>query len=107
MSPRNPRFWYLDGHTPIGTEDIGVWSAATDGERPRVAKDTIGRVYISTVFLGIDHAFGGGPPLLFETMVFRGPMDGWQWRYSTWDEAEAGHKRVAEAVRAGVVVDYP
>lgn len=26
---------------------------------------------VSTVFLGIDHNFDGGPPLLFETMVFR------------------------------------
>lgn len=26
---------------------------------------------VSTVFLGIDHNWGEGPPLLFETMVFR------------------------------------
>lgn len=39
----------------------------------RVVKQEVvlfGRV-VSTVFLGIDHSFGFGPPLLFETMVFR------------------------------------
>lgn len=27
--------------------------------------------WVSTIFLGLDHSFGPGPPLLFETMVFR------------------------------------
>jgi hypothetical protein len=48
---------------------------------------------VSTVFLGLDHSFGDGPPLWFETMVF--PVDSYteedMERYSTWDEAEAGH----------------
>ncbi|MDX1247536.1 hypothetical protein GHK05_20720 [Sinorhizobium meliloti] len=48
---------------------------------------------VSTVFLGLDHQFGRGPPLLFETMAFRkGGGDCEQCeRYSTWDDAEAGH----------------
>ena len=34
-------------------------------------------VFISTVFLGIDHNFNlEGPPLLFETMIFGGIKDG-------------------------------
>jgi hypothetical protein len=33
----------------------------------------------------------GARPLLFETMVFGGPLDGEQTRYSTWDEAKSGH----------------
>lgn len=39
-------------------------------------------VLVSTVFLEIDHSFLG-PPLLFETMVFRGRCDGYQRRYHT------------------------
>jgi hypothetical protein len=31
---------------------------------------------ISTVLLGLDHAYGGGPPVIFETMVFT--------RWMTW-----------------------
>ena len=52
------------------------------------------------MFLGLDHSFGGGAPLLFETMVFGGPLDGEQERYSTWNEAEAGHKLMVERVQA-------
>lgn len=52
--------------------------------------------FVSTVFLGIDHQFGHGPPLLFETMIFElgalGALD-YQERYSTLSEAMAGHER--------------
>lgn len=50
--------------------------------------------WISTVWLGIDHRYGDGPPLIFETMVFT--ADG-EWgeldmqRYSTEEAARAGH----------------
>lgn len=60
---------------------------------------------VSTVFLAIDHSFGTGPPLLFETMVFLNetrPYDkgGYQNRYTTWAEAEKGHAEVvAELTR--------
>jgi hypothetical protein len=35
---------------------------------------------------------------LFETMVFGGPLNGEMDRYATWDEAEAGHKAMLDAV---------
>ena len=43
------------------------------------------------MFLGLDHSWGG-KPLLFETMVFRNRSGEEMDRYSTWDEAEAGHQ---------------
>ena len=54
--------------------------------------------WVSTVWLGLDHGFGmGGPPLIFETMIFgdHGVSDHGQWRYSTEQAARQGH---AEAV---------
>src|SRR3990167_5954569 len=54
---------------------------------------------VSTVFLGLDHQWGDGPPLIFETMVFGGPLDQETERYSTWEEAEAGHAQMVERVR--------
>lgn len=49
-------------------------------------------VWVSTVWLGIDHSFGTpGPPIIFETMIFGGPHDQEQWRYSTEAAALAGH----------------
>lgn len=68
-----------------------------------VGNDTIGDVEVSTVFLGIDHSFGSGPPLLFETMVFGGELDQEQERYSTEAEAAAGHRAMVERVRASSV----
>lgn len=48
-------------------------------------------IVISTVFLGIDHGFGGTPKW-FETMVFAGSWtDRECHRYATYDEAVAGH----------------
>lgn len=48
---------------------------------------------VSTVFLGLAHGYHNGKPLLFETLVF-GPNQVEQGsRYSTWDEAVAGHAR--------------
>jgi hypothetical protein len=92
--------WYyrLEGETPvpIGFEEWMAWSKANPGPQ-RVAQDQIGKTYwVSTVFLGIDHGFGEGPPRLFETMVFRGgeTVDGA--RYSTWEEAEAGHRKLVQ-----------
>lgn len=54
--------------------------------------------FVSTVWLrGLDHAFGVGPPILFETMVFVPGKVGREYdcaRYSTEEEAVAGHKEM-------------
>lgn len=55
-------------------------------------------VFVSTVFLGMDHGWDRGrpdyQPVLFETMVFGLPdEDEYQERYSTVEEALAGHDR--------------
>jgi hypothetical protein len=50
----------------------------------------LGRV--STVWLGLDHGFGSGPPVIFETMVFGGPLDQEMERYCTWESAVTGHE---------------
>ena len=49
---------------------------------------------ISTIFLGLDHQFDDGPPLIFETMIF--PNEIYCERYTTWDEAVAGHAKAKE-----------
>jgi hypothetical protein len=54
---------------------------------------------VSTVFLGVDHSFGEGPPLIFETLVFGGPLDQEMERYSTMEQALAGHEAMVERVR--------
>ncbi len=64
-------------------------------ELRRVGFDSLSNgLEISTVWMGLDHNFGGGRPLIFETMVFangRG-SDFNMARYSTLEEARLGHK---------------
>lgn len=58
-----------------------------------VAQTHLGRLgYVSTVFLGLNHAWDDGPPLLFETLVFGGPLDETMERYTTEEQARIGHE---------------
>lgn len=59
-----------------------------------VFQDQMSRgVVVSTVFLGLDHNFfGDGPPILWETMIFNGPFDGYQRRYRSRLDALVGHQ---------------
>ncbi len=70
----------------------------SDPSKRIVARSTLSVSEVSTVFLGMDHSFMEGPPLLFETMVFGGKHDGYMERYCTWEEAQAGHDRVCYMV---------
>ena len=71
-----------------------------------VATTNVGEYRVSTIFLALDHSFGGkGPPILYETMVFCLVADDWNdlyvCRYATREEATKDHDRVVEALRAG------
>jgi hypothetical protein len=58
---------------------------------------------VSTVFLGLDHQWHAhGPPLLYETMVFRDGSGDDCVRYSTREEALAGHNKVVAECRASL-----
>lgn len=55
--------------------------------------------WVSTVWLGLDHGFGGRRRLIFETMVFSSKRRGHdldQERYGTELEAIAGHNAMVE-----------
>jgi len=83
----------LDGQTPVECPDLIEWGQWMQTADRHVAKTKINDdVKVSTVFLGLDHSFGHGPPLLFETMIFGGEHDQYQERFETWEQAEAGHK---------------
>ena len=62
---------------------------------------------ISTVFLCIDHDFtGNGPPVLFETMVFKDGREVTDYptrRYSTYGEAHKGHWDIVDIVKNDLV----
>jgi len=75
----------------------------------RVAESLISGFWISTVFLGLDHSWGEGPPICFETMIFdhsmRKSTERSSWmeqygnRYSSGNEARESHKRLDKLSR--------
>ena len=77
----------------------------------RVASTYCDNVWVSTVWLGLDHRYGKGLPLIFEAMIFpsqpherlmeltgerRNYSEIDAARYSTESEALAGHQRFVE-----------
>jgi hypothetical protein len=92
-------FYILEGHETREVKNLIEWAVQIEGMNRGVAEDTIGGARISTIFLGLNHALENGKPLLFETMVFGGQFDQEMERYSTWEEAEAGHKIMVERVK--------
>jgi len=92
----------LDGHTSVEVADILEWAMwyENSGAERQVAVTHIGDVLVSTVFLGLDHNFCGGAPILFETMVFGGLHDQLQERCATWEEAEKMHEATVQLVKA-------
>ena len=94
-----PLYYILIGRTPMAV-DVMTWAMQFQDANRQIGDDMVGNVRVSTVFLGLNHNFRDGEPLLFETLIFGGPLDGEMWRYSTYDQAERGH---AEAVTAAKI----
>jgi hypothetical protein len=92
---------YYDQHGEPITRD--EWIAFKFGilDYHVVRRSEIGEdIEISTVWLGLDHQHGDGAPLIFETRVFGGDCAGDTYRYSTLDEATAGHESIVAQLSA-------
>jgi hypothetical protein len=98
-----PRYYAMNGRPMTQME----WARAFEHDR-HISLDYIrlrGHMYrVSTVWLGLDHNFWpGGPPLIFETIVFEdddmGGFENLMNRYSTLAEAERGHRMFVRAVK--------
>jgi len=97
------RYYILDaGNQPVRERDPIAWARWMHQTNRAVARTQVGKLNVSTIFLGLDHRFlDDGPPILFETMVF-GSDDDMMRRYCTWDDAEAGHNVLVKQLRARV-----
>lgn len=97
--------YYSRNGEPMSMQEWAKELEAPDAKR--VASTTLPNGYwVSTVWLGIDHSFGGVRPIIFETMVFKhdktadGGAGVTEWgevdsdRYSTEAEALEGHARL-------------
>lgn len=88
------KHYKLVGHDVVPCSAEECWNNID--ETRRIARDVLPNgVEVSTVFLGLDHNFSdAGPAIVFETMVFGGENDQAQVRYSTWEQAVAGHAQM-------------
>lgn len=94
-------YWILDEYgepVPAGADEFSKWFGSSFSERTVAMDDVDEDLRVSTVFLGINHGMIGEEPILFETMVFGGPLDGECRRYTTRDKALAGHARLLARV---------
>ena len=98
--------YVLDEHgEPHLETDLLTWArwfdrSSRDGTRI-LAQDRDEDLLISTVFLGLDHGFPpeDSLPVLWETMIFGGQHHEYQERYTSRDDALAGHRRACSRVK--------
>ena len=90
-----------DAGEPIEAGNLAVWLQWMASADRTIAVDHIGPAMVSTVFLGHNHQFEDGPPILFETLVFVPDQDGElhavdnsMRRYETREQALAGHEQI-------------
>ena len=100
-------FYKLDEDKNVVKSSLEEWQNFIVGNLPtnykHVGDDEVNGKRISTVFLGLCHNYNpySNIPIVFETMIFDEGKDIYQERYSTWKEAEEGHKKAVEWVKNG------
>jgi len=93
--------YILEGKTVVPAKSTAEWAAWFGTTDRRVARFKSRYLLVSTVFLGLDHNWNGGPPLIFEAMIFgsrKNAMDLGCKRYSTYEEAEKGHAELLKGI---------
>lgn len=84
----------------VPVNDVRVWGKWFETSDRIVKQESLKNgLWVSTVFLGLDHSFGAKKGLYFETMVFdkdKGLGEQDMDRYTTYEEAEEGHKRMVK-----------
>ena len=92
--------YFLNEDKTYREADVFEWGQQFEKMDRHVAEDMINGFRVSTVWLGLDHNYFGGPPLVLETMVFdESGQDVYMNRYTTWAEAEEGHKEAVQWVK--------
>jgi hypothetical protein len=95
--------YILHGTVPVEEPDLLTWAQWFESAKRHVADTWVTpTVRVSTVFLGLDHQWGDGPPLLWETMIFHEGDSQETWRYATYHAAEQGHERAIAWARTAL-----
>lgn len=84
---------------PVPCPDVVKWAkwfSTTDHRQ--VLLDKLPTAQVSTIFLGLDYSLTK-PPVLWETKVLGGKLDGEIQRYTSHADAVSGHHSMVERVR--------
>jgi len=104
--------WFIldENNKPVpATSDEYIEWKNSDSGKCTVGKTYIGKTFISTVFLALDHGILSSEKILWETMVFgyeSKDEDEFQERYSSFEDAKAGHEKAVKAVINGEKLEY-
>jgi hypothetical protein len=105
-------YYDMDGKPITGKtfDEITLkWAKSFENTKGRKLGNTnlaFGLVHVSTVWLGLNHAWGEGRPLIFETMIFVGGWgDYYCNRYSTKEEALKGHEYAVKNAYKIILLD--
>ena len=95
------RYFKRDGTPYTGKNALLDWGRDMGNPVYKIVKqeELPNGKWVSTVWLGLNHSWNDGSPLIFETMVFKSKddySDEDMERYSTEAEAIEGHKKMVE-----------
>ena len=95
--------WYILDENNKPVKAVSIMESAEqlekNPERKAVKQEHIDDIFISTVFLGLDHAWDSDIPVLWETMIFGGEHDQYQERYTSYEDALKGHQTALNLVK--------
>jgi len=87
-----------DGN-PQPEGDLLAWAQwMGTGDNQILKREQVGHVRVSTIFRGLVHGLDDTEPVLWETMVFGGKLDGLCERYASRADALTGHAAVVAKV---------
>lgn len=103
MSIRTTGKYILNHKVVTPCDDLMTWAMWFEGPERQIGLTRLTEdIHISTIFLGIDYSFGRGNPKFFETMIFGGVYDEYQKRYTTYEEAEDGHREAVKLAQSNL-----
>lgn len=94
------RYILQDNFEPVISHVLIDWAIWFETANRTLAENKEGDIRVSTVFLGLDHSYGGEifghAPILWQTMIFGGEHNNYQERYETKEQALVGHIKACE-----------
>ena len=92
---------------PSPVRNFEEWASWCERSDRGVARTIVSsNVVVLTIFSGLNEEVATGePPLLFHTCVFGGVLDGEDVQHATRPAALAGHARLVEWCREGILPD--